>query len=150
MTAYFDFSNIARVVAISLGDMLERADLATVWLLLGIIIVTIIVNILIPAKIAKWAILAPIFVPLMLRLGVEPQTVMAAYRTGDSPTNVITPLMPYFPLMVVFAARYQKDSGIGTVIALMLPYALILTVAWTLFFLAWYGLGIPVGPGWPV
>ncbi len=148
--AYFDFSNIARVLAISLGDMLERADLATVWLLIGIIIVTIIVNILIPAKIAKWAILAPIFVPLMLRLGVEPQTVMAAYRTGDSPTNVITPLMPYFPLMVVFAARYQKDSGIGTVIALMLPYALILTVAWTLFFLAWYGLGIPVGPGWPV
>lgn len=148
--AYFDFSNIARVVAISLGDLLEQADLASIWLLIGIIILTILVNILIPAKIAKWAIVAPIFVPLMLRLGVEPQTVLAAYRVGDSPTNVITPLMPYFPLMVVFAARYQKDTGIGTVMALMLPYAVILTVAWIGFFIAWYLIGIPLGPGWPV
>jgi len=148
--AYFDFSNIARVVAISLGDLLEQADLASIWLLIGIIMLTILVNILIPAKIAKWAIVAPIFVPLMLRLGVEPQTVLAAYRVGDSPTNVITPLMPYFPLMVVFAARYQRDTGIGTVMALMLPYAVILTVAWTAFFVAWYVIGIPLGPGWPV
>ena len=148
--AYFDFSNIARVVAISLGDLLEQAGLASIWLLIGIIFLTILVNILIPAKIAKWAIVAPIFVPLMLRLGVEPQTVLAAYRVGDSPTNVLTPLMPYFPLMVVFAARYQKGAGVGTVIALMLPYAAILTVVWTLFFVAWYLLGIPLGPGSPV
>ena len=73
--------------------------------------VTLVVDIIMPAKIAKWAILAPIFIPLMLRLGVEPQTVLAAYRVGDSPVNVLTPLMPYFPLMVVFAARYQKDAG---------------------------------------
>ncbi len=148
--AYFDFSNIARVVAISLGDVLEDMDLGKGLLLLGIIILTAFVNFLIPAKIAKWAIVAPIFVPLMLRLGVEPQTVLAAYRTGDSPTNVLTPLMPYFPLMVVFAARYQKDSGIGTVIALMLPYAIILSVVWTIFFMLWFLLGIPLGPGWPV
>jgi aminobenzoyl-glutamate transport protein len=86
----------------------------------------------------------------MLRLGVVPQTVLAAYRVGDSPVNVITPLMPYFPLMVVFAARYQKDAGIGTVIALMMPYALVVAVFWVLFFVAWYRLGIPLGPGWPV
>jgi aminobenzoyl-glutamate transport protein len=148
--AYFDFSNMAQVAAVGLGDILEELDLADLWLLLGIIVVTIIVNVLIPAKIAKWAILAPIFVPLMLRLGVEPQTVLAAYRVGDSPTNVLTPLMPYFALMVVFSARYQRGAGIGTVIALMIPYALILTVVWTLFFIAWYALGIPLGPGWPV
>ena len=148
--AYFDFSNIARVVAVALGDVLEEMNLGKALLLLGIILLTMLVNFLIPAKIAKWAILAPIFVPLMLRLGVEPQTVLAAYRTGDSPTNVLTPLMPYFPLMVVFAARYQKDTGIGTVIALMLPYALILAVAWTAFFMLWYLVGIPLGPGWPV
>jgi aminobenzoyl-glutamate transport protein len=148
--AYFDYSNIARVVAISLGDVLESMDLGQGLLLLGIIFLTALVNFLIPAKIAKWAIVAPIFVPLMLRLGVEPQTVLAAYRTGDSPTNVLTPLMPYFPLMVVFAARYQKDSGIGTVIALMLPYAIILSVVWTIFFMLWFLLGIPLGPGWPV
>jgi aminobenzoyl-glutamate transport protein len=147
--AYFDFSNIARVVAVKLGDILEHLNLANVWLLLGIIIVTAIVNFLIPAKIAKWTIVAPIFVPLMLRLGVHPQTALAAYRVGDSPTNVLTPLMPYFPLMVVFTSRYQKDSGIGTVIALMLPYAIILSVVWTIFFLLWYVLGIPLGPGSP-
>ena len=148
--AYFDFSNIARVVAISLGDVLEDMNLGKGLLLLGIIVLTMFVNFLIPAKIAKWAIVAPIFVPLMLRLGVEPQTVLAAYRTGDSPTNVLTPLMPYFPLIVVFAARYQRDAGIGTVIALMLPYAVILTVVWTIFFMLWFVLGIPLGPGWPV
>ena len=148
--AYFDFSNMAQVAAVWLGDILEELDLGDLWLLIGVMIVTVIVNFLIPAKIAKWAILAPIFVPLMLRLGVEPQTVLAAYRVGDSPTNVLTPLMPYFALMVVFAARYQRDAGIGTVIALMIPYTLILTVAWTLFFIAWYLLGIPLGPGWPV
>jgi aminobenzoyl-glutamate transport protein len=148
--AYFNFSKIAQVVAVWLGDILEQLDLGDLWLLLGVMLVTIVVNLVIPAKIAKWAILAPIFVPLMLRLGVEPQTVLAAYRVGDSPTNVLTPLMPYFALMVVFAQRYQKDAGIGTVIALMIPYTLVLTVAWTLFFIAWYVVGIPVGPGWPI
>jgi len=148
--AYFDFSNMAQVAAVWLGDILEELDLGDLWLLIGVIVVTVLVNFLIPAKIAKWAILAPIFVPLMLRLGIEPQTVLAAYRVGDSPTNVLTPLMPYFALMVVFAQRYQRDAGIGTVIALMIPYTLVLTVAWTLFFVAWYALGIPVGPGWPI
>jgi aminobenzoyl-glutamate transport protein len=113
-------------------------------------LVTIIVTFVIVPKIPKWAILAPILVPLMLRPGVPPQTVHAAYRVGDSPTNVVTPFMPYFPLMVVFAQRYQRDAGIGTVIALMIPYTLVLTVAWILFFIAWYAIGIPVGPGWPV
>ncbi|HEY1274743.1 MAG TPA: AbgT family transporter [Thermoleophilaceae bacterium] len=148
--AYFDFSNIAQVVAISLGDILEHLDLANILLLLGIILLTLLVDIIMPAKIAKWAILAPIFVPLMLRLGVEPQTVLAAYRLGDSPINVLTPLMPYFPLMVVFAARYQKDAGIGTVIALMVPYALVVLAAWVILFVAWYLIGVPLGPGWPV
>jgi aminobenzoyl-glutamate transport protein len=148
--AYFDYSNMAQVAAVWLGDILEELYLGDLWLLLGVIVVTIVVNFLIPAKIAKWAILAPIFVPLMLRLGIEPQTVLAAYRVGDSPTNVLTPLMPYFALMVVFAQRYQRDAGIGTVIALMIPYTLVLTVAWTLFFVAWYLIGIPLGPGWPV
>lgn len=112
--AYFEFSNIAQVVAISLGDILEHLDLANILLLVGIIVLTLLVDIIMPAKIAKWAILAPIFIPLMLRLGVPAQSVLAGYRLGDSPVNVMTPLTPYFPLMVVFAARYQKDAGIGT------------------------------------
>ena len=97
-------------------------NIGAVWLLIGLIIMTIIVDLIIPAAIAKWALLAPIFIPLFIRLGVAPQTVLAAYRVGDSPVNVITPLMAYFPLIVVFTQRYKKDAGIGTVVSLMLPY----------------------------
>ena len=133
-----------------LGDLLERADIGAVWLLIGFILVTMVVDLIMPAAIAKWAILAPIFIPLLIRLDVTPQTVLAAYRVGDSPLNVVTPLMAYFPLIVVFVKRYQKHAGIGTVVSLMLPYVIILSIAWTLFFVAWYLLGIPLGPGSPV
>jgi aminobenzoyl-glutamate transport protein len=145
--AYFNFSNIAEVLAVKLGDVLEHLNIGAVWLLIGVIIITFIVDLIIPAAIAKWALLAPIFIPLFIRLGVAPQTVLAAYRVGDSPFNVITPLMAYFPLIVVFAQRYKKDAGIGTVVSLMLPYVVILSLAWTLFFVAWYLIGIPLGPG---
>jgi aminobenzoyl-glutamate transport protein len=145
--AYFNFSNIPEVLAVKLGDVLEGMDIGAVWLLIGLIIVTIIVDLIIPQAIAKWALLAPIFIPLFIRLGVAPQTVLAAYRVGDSPANVITPLMAYFPLVVVFTQRYRKDAGIGTVVSLMLPYVAILTVGWILFFVAWYLIGIPLGPG---
>jgi aminobenzoyl-glutamate transport protein len=148
--AYFNFSNMAQVAAAHLGDLLERADIGAVWLLIGFILVTMVVDLIMPAAIAKWAILAPIFIPLLIRLNVTPQTVLAAYRVGDSPLNVITPLMAYFPLIVVFVRRYQKDAGIGTVVSLMLPYVVILSVAWTLFFVGWYLIGIPLGPGSPV
>jgi aminobenzoyl-glutamate transport protein len=148
--AYFDFSNMAQIAAVKLGDQLEQMDIGAVWLLLGFIIVTLIVDLIMPAAIAKWAILAPIFIPLLIRLDVTPQTVLAAYRVADSPLNVVTPLMAYFPLIVVFVQRYQKSAGIGTVVSLMLPYVVFLTVAWTLFFLAWYLIGIPLGPGSPV
>jgi aminobenzoyl-glutamate transport protein len=148
--AYFNFSNIAQVVAVKLGDALERANIGAVWLLLGLIGVTFIVDLIIPAAIAKWALLAPIFIPLFIRLGVAPQTVLAAYRVGDSPFNVITPLMAYFPLIVIFVQRYQKKAGIGTVVSLMLPYVVFLSVLWTLFFVVWYLIGIPLGPGAPV
>ena len=148
--AYFNYSNIAEVLAVKLGDVLERINVGDVWLLIGVIVITAIVNLIIPQAIAKWALLAPIFIPLFARLGVAPQTVLAAYRVGDSPSNVITPLMAYFPLIVIFAQRYKKDTGIGTVVSLMLPYVVVLSIAWTLFFVAWYLLGIPLGPGSPV
>lgn len=148
--AYFNYSNMPQVVAVNLGDLIERVDIGSGWLLLGAVIITLILNIILPQAIAKWALLAPIFIPVFLRLGIEPQTVLAAYRVGDSPLNVVTPIMAYFPLIVVFAARYDKRSGIGTVIALMLPYALVLAVLWTALFMLWYLIGIPLGPGAPV
>jgi aminobenzoyl-glutamate transport protein len=148
--AYFNFTNMAEVVAVKLGDVLEHIHIGAVWLLVGVILITIVVDLIIPAAIAKWALLAPIFIPLFIRLGVAPQTILAAYRVGDSPANVITPLMAYFPLVVVFTRRYKKDAGIGTVVSLMLPYVVVLTVLWTVFFVVWYLLGIPLGPGSPV
>jgi aminobenzoyl-glutamate transport protein len=148
--AYFNYSNMATIAAVKMGDALESANVGSAWLLMGVILLTMVVNLIIPQAIAKWALLAPIFIPLFDRLGVEPQTVLAAYRIGDSPTNVITPIMAYFPLIVVFAARYQRSAGIGTVMALMIPYAIALTIAWIALFLAWYLIGIPLGPGSPV
>src|SRR4029079_5826119 len=148
--AYFNFSNMAEVAAVKLGDVLEHMNIGAVWLLIGFIIVTVIVDLIIPQAIAKWALLAPIFIPLFIRLNVAPQTVLAAYRVGDSPFNVLTPLMAYFPLIVIFAKRYRKDAGIGTVVSLMLPYAIVLSILWTLFFVVWYLIGIPLGPGSPV
>jgi aminobenzoyl-glutamate transport protein len=145
--AYFNYSKMPEVAAAWLGDTIENSSIGGIWLLLAAIAITAVVNIIIPQAIAKWALLAPIFIPLFLRLGIGPATVLAAYRVGDSPGNIITPIMAYFPLIVVFATRYDKRSGIGTVIALMLPYFVALTIVWTLFFVAWYLLGIPFGLG---
>jgi len=143
--AYFNYSKMPQVAAVKLGDLIERVDIGAGWLLLIAILITLVIGIIIPQAIAKWALLAPIFIPLFLRIGVDPAAVLAAYRVGDSPINIVTPIMAYFPLIVVFAARYDKRSGIGTVIALMLPYFAVLAVVWTAFFMAWYLLGIPWG-----
>jgi aminobenzoyl-glutamate transport protein len=129
------------------GDVLEHMNVRAVWLLIVLILITFVVDLIIPAAIAKWALLAPIFIPLFIRLGVAPQTVLAVYRVGDSPFNVLTPLNAYFPLIVVFAQKYRRDAGVGTVVSLMLPYVLILSIGWILFFVAWYLIGIPLGPG---
>jgi aminobenzoyl-glutamate transport protein len=148
--AYFNFSNMPTVLAASMADLLERADIGAIWLLILFILVIALLDIIIPGVVPKWAIFAPIFIPLFLRLDVAPQTVLAAYRVADSPMNVITPLMVYLPFIVVVAQRYKRDAGLGTVISLMLPYTLVTLVVWTLFFIVWYLLGIPFGPGYPV
>ena len=144
--AYFNYSNMATIVAVNLGDALEHANLGTIPLMLGFITVTGLVGTLIVGAIPKWALLAPIFVPLFMRLGVAPEAVLAAYRVGDSPPNIVTPLMPYFALIVVFAQRYDKDAGVGTVVAMMLPYAVV-SIVWIVLFLGWELLGLPFGPG---
>ncbi len=144
--AYFNYSNIATIIAVTLGDALKSANLGAVPLLIMFVLVTALLNLIIPAAIAKWAILAPIFVPLFMKLNLAPAAVLAAYRVADSPGNVITPLMAYFGLIVIFTQKYQKDAGVGTVVAIMLPYAAWLTVLWTGLLLLWYLLGLPFGP----
>jgi aminobenzoyl-glutamate transport protein len=129
---------------------LEQANIGGLALLVGFILVIVILDFILPGVVPKWAIFAPVFIPIFARLGVGPQTVLAAYRVGDSPVNVITPLMVYLPFIVTIAQRYKKDAGIGTVVALMIPYVVTLLIAWILLFMVWFWLGIPLGPGYPV
>jgi aminobenzoyl-glutamate transport protein len=148
--AYFNYSNMPTVAAVSMAEVLERANIGALPLLVAMTLVIVLLDIIIPGVVPKWAIFAPVFIPIFMRLDVAPQTVLAAYRIGDSPVNVITPLMVYLPFIVTVAQRYQKDAGLGTVVALMLPYALIIALSWILFFIIWFVLGIPLGPGYPV
>ncbi|WP_329126261.1 AbgT family transporter [Streptomyces sp. NBC_01465] len=148
--AYFNYTNMATVIAVKLADALEQANVGAVWLLIGFVLVTLVLDIIIPGVIPKWAIFAPIFVPLFIRLGVAPQTILAAYRVGDGPMNIVTPLMVYIPFIVLLTQKYKKEAGVGTVVSMMLPYTLIVAVTWLIFFIAWYLIGIPLGPGAPV
>jgi aminobenzoyl-glutamate transport protein len=148
--AYFNYSNMPQVTAVSLADLLERAAVPPLLLLIGFVLVIFLLTFIIPCIVPKWAIFAPVFIPIFLRLGIGPQTVLAAYRIGDSPPNVLTPLMVYFPFIVTLAQRYRKDSGLGTIISMTLPYALIMLVVWILLFALWFAFGIPLGPGYPV
>jgi aminobenzoyl-glutamate transport protein len=148
--AYFNYTNMPTVAAIWMAEMLERANIGALPLLIGFILVIIILDVIIPGVVPKWAIFAPVFIPIFTRLGTTPQTVLAAYRVGDSPVNVITPLMVYLPFILTIAQGYSKKTGIGTVIALMLPYTILIFVAWLLLFVFWFLLGIPLGPGYPV
>ena len=113
--------------------------------IVGIIGLAALVNLVVGSASAKWALLSPIFVPMLMQLGISPELTQAAYRVGDSTTNIITPLMPYFPLVVVFCQRYVKRAGIGTVVSLMLPYSVVLLVTWSIFLVANWLLGVPLG-----
>lgn len=148
--AYFNYSNMPTVAAIWMAEALERANISALPLLIGFILVIMILDMIIPGVVPKWAIFAPVFIPIFTRLGVTPQTVLAAYRIGDSPINVITPLMVYLPFIITTAQNYDKKTGLGTVVALMLPYTIVILVAWILMFILWFVLGIPLGPGYPV
>ncbi|PYG99942.1 AbgT family transporter [Arthrobacter stackebrandtii] len=148
--ALFNWTNLPTVAAVEAAQLLEQASIPPVLLLIAFILVIFILDIILPGLVPKWAIFAPIFLPIFASLDVAPQTLLAAYRVGDSPMNVLTPLMVYLPFIVTIAQRYKKDAGIGTVIALMIPYAMWILVAWTALFTAWFLLGIPWGPGAPV
>ncbi len=148
--AFFNYSNLPTVIAVNLAELLERANIGALPLLILMTLVIVLLDFIMPGSVPKWAIFAPIFVPLFIRLDVAPQSVLAAYRIGDAPVNSITPLMVYLPFIVTVAQRYQKDAGIGTIVALMLPYVIVILVAWLLLFILWFVLGIPLGPGYPV
>ena len=145
--AEFGRSNLGVLMALEGAALLRAAALPAFVTVLGVVLITGIVNLFVGSASAKWALLAPVLVPMLMQLGISPDLTQAAYRVGDSSTNIITPLMPYFPLVVLFCRRYVKDSGIGTLAAMMLPYSLVFLVAWTAFLLAYWGLGLPLGLG---
>jgi aminobenzoyl-glutamate transport protein len=143
--AYFTYTNMGTVMALSLSGVLQSANIGALPLLLGFIVVVAIIDLLLTGAIAKWAIFAPVFVPLLMKLGVEPEAVLAAYRVGDSPMNAITPLNAYFALVVGFAQKYDRSAGVGTIVSLMLPYVVWIFVLWTALFAVWKMLGLPWG-----
>ena len=145
--AAFGQSGLGVLLALEGAEWLRHSGLPGGATLTGIVLLTALVNLVVGSASAKWALIAPVFVPMLMQVGLSPDLTQAAYRVGDSTTNIITPLMPYFPLIVLFCRRYTKDSGIGTVVALMLPYSVVLLVLWTLFLLGYWALGLPLGLG---
>jgi aminobenzoyl-glutamate transport protein len=144
-TYVFRESNIGALLAIKGAYFLEGLGLPAQITIVGIIFLSGAVNILVGSASAKWAFLGPIFVPMLMQVGISPELTQAAYRIGDSSTNIITPLLPYFPLIVVYCRRYVKNTGIGTLISLMLPFAIAFIITWTILLLVYWGLGIPLG-----
>ena len=145
--AGFNGSGLGTLLAVEGADLLKSLGLPMWLTIIGLIVMTGVVNLFIGSASAKWALLAPIMVPLMMQLGVSPDLTQAAYRVGDSMTTILTPLMPYFPLIVVFCQRYVKSAGIGTLVSIMVPYSIALSLFWTLLLLAFWGLEIPLGIG---
>ncbi|RJE76385.1 aminobenzoyl-glutamate transporter [Pseudoalteromonas sp. MSK9-3] len=143
--AAFSQSNLGALLAIEGAEVLKAMSLPSSVTVVGIIFLTAFVNLFVGSSSAKWALLGPIFVPMLMQLGISPDLTQAAYRVGDSSSNIITPLMPYFPLVVVYCQKYVKGTGIGTLIAMMLPYSIAFLIGWSLFLLAYWGLGFPLG-----
>jgi len=146
-TAAFARSNLGALVAVQGAALLQWLGLPGMVTIVGIVMLTALVNLLVGSASGKWALLAPIFVPILMQVGLSPELTQAAYRVGDSTTNIITPLMPYFPLVVAFAQRWVRGAGIGTITSMMLPYSIAFLIGWTLFLLGYWALGLPLGLG---
>jgi len=141
----FSKSNIGALMALKGADGLKSMNLAPQITIVGIVILTAFVNLFVGSASAKWALIAPIMVPMLMQLGISPDLTQASYRVGDSVSNIVTPLMPYFPLVVVFCQKYVKTTGIGTLVSMMLPYSIAFFILWTIFLLIYWTIGIPLG-----
>ncbi|TSJ56818.1 AbgT family transporter [Atlantibacter subterraneus] len=145
----FSDSNIGTLVALAGADGLKALALPGEATIIGMIVLTAVVNLLIGSASAKWALLSPIMVPMLMAVGISPELTQAAFRIGDSCTNIITPLMVFFPLVVVYCQRYVKSAGVGTLVSIMMPYSIAFFVAWSVFLLVWWGMGMPLGVAAP-
>jgi aminobenzoyl-glutamate transport protein len=148
--AYFGQSGMGSILAVLGADLLVTLNLDNPMVFLPFILMCCFVNLMLGSASAQWAVTAPIFVPMLMQIGYSPEVIQAAYRIGDSTTNIITPMMSYFGLILAVATRYKRDLGIGTMVATMLPYSMAFLIGWTIFFYLWvFVFGLPVGPGSP-
>jgi aminobenzoyl-glutamate transport protein len=145
--AFFNWTNLGLIFAVKGASFLEALDLGPLPLMIGFVLLTAVVNLVMGSASAKWAVMAPVFIPMFMLLGYSPELVQVAYRVGDSTTNIISPMMSYFALIVAFMERYDPKAGIGTVVATMLPYTVVFLIAWSILLGVWILLGLPVGPG---
>ena len=143
--AYFAWSNLGIILAVQGADLLTEINAPAPILLVVFIFVAALINLFVGSGSAKWALLAPVFVPMLMLVGIPPEATQVAFRIGDSSTNIITPLMPYFGVVLAFAQHYKKDLGMGTVISMMLPYSMAFMLGWTLLLIGWLLLGWPLG-----
>lgn len=144
-TYVFRESNLGSLIAVKGAGFLKAMNMPGAVTIMGIVFLTTAINLLIGSASAKWALLAPIFVPMLMQLNLSPELTQAAFRIGDSSTNIITPLLPYFPLIVVYCQKHSMRAGIGTLISTMLPYSVCFLVTWLAFLMVWWGLGLPLG-----
>ena len=145
--AMFNWSNLGLILAIDGAEFLRWTKLPGPALLGGLVVLSGVINLFVGSASAKWALLAPILVPMLMLLGISPETATAAYRIGDSATNIITPLMVYFPLVLIFCQRWDKDFGLGSLLAAMVPYSVWLLITGVVIIVAWTAFDLPLGPG---
>ncbi|HNV52345.1 MAG TPA: AbgT family transporter, partial [Tenuifilaceae bacterium] len=142
---FFRYSNIGLIVAINGANGLSNIGLTGIPLMILFVLLAAFINLFMGSASAKWAIMAPVFIPMFMLLGYHPALTQAAFRIGDSVTNVITPMMSYFALIVTYAEKYDEKYGIGTIISLMIPYTILFLLLWIVLLIGWMQLGIPVG-----
>ena len=151
MVAFFKWTNLGSITAVLGADFLHEIGLTGPLVFIPFILMCCLVNLMLGSASAQWAMTAPIFVPMLMRLGYSPEVIQAAYRIGDSTTNIITPMMSYFGLILAFAHRYDRTLGIGTILSTMIPYSIAFLCGWLVLFYLWvFGLQLPVGPGVPL
>jgi aminobenzoyl-glutamate transport protein len=148
--AFFNWSNVGLIAAVKGAEALKATGMVGIPLMVMFVFVAALINLVMGSASAKWALMAPVFVPMFMLLGYSPEFVQVVYRIGDSTTNIISPMMSYFALIVAFVERYDRKAGIGTVIALMLPFTFVFFILWTILLVVWMLIGIPVGPGAPI
>lgn len=148
--AFFNETNMGLVMGVYGAELLSSVNLTGIPLILLFILITSVINIFIGSATAKWAMMAPVFVPIMMQLGYSPELTQMAYRIADSSTNIISPLMTYFAIIIAFAQKYDKKMGIGTLVSTMIPYSIFFLIGWAIMLIVWMLLGIPLGPGGPL